>query len=196
MRPGPVVVGVTGASGVVHARRLVQVLLDGGHEVLLVASAAARRVIADEARDLADPDTVFRFEGPRKPRVFSEMDIGAPYCSGSFRFRAMAIVPASMRTIGAIAAGSGSSGIHRGADVALKERRPLIVVPREAPFSTIHLENLLAIARAGGVVLPACPAFYHGPRSIDDQVDFTVDRILDTMGIDGGLRPRWGEGRR
>src|SRR6266540_3871275 len=139
--PGPVVVGVTGASGVVYARRLVEVLLDGGQEVFLVASSSGRRLIREELPGGADPDTVFRFAG-RAPRVFSEKDFGAPFCSGSFRFRGMAIVPASMGTIGAIASGVSFHSIHRGADVTLKERRPLVVVPRETPLSTIHLENL------------------------------------------------------
>ena len=190
--PGPVVVGVTGASGVVYARRLVEVLLEGGQEVFLVASASGRRLIREELPDCADPDTVFRFAG-RAPRVFSEKDFGAPFCSGSFRFRGMAIVPASMGTIGAIAGGVSLHAIHRGADVALKERRPLVVVPRETPFSTIHLENLLTLARAGAIVLPPSPAFYQDPSSIADLVDFVVSRILDQLGIDNRLYPRWRE---
>jgi len=190
---GPLVVGVTGASGVVYARRLVEVLLDEGHEVLLVASTTARRVIRHELPGLVDPDTVFRFDGPARPRVFSEKDFGAPFASGSFRFRGMAVVPASMGTIGAIASGVCTTSIHRGAEVALKERRPLVVVPRETPLSIIHLENLVKLARAGAVVLPAIPAFYHAPATIADQVDFIVSRILDHLGVENRLSPRWGE---
>jgi flavin prenyltransferase len=189
------VVGVTGASGAVHARRLVEVLLARGEEVLLAATAAARRVIAEELPGGSDPAGIFRFDGDLRPRVFAEDDLGAPFCSGSFRFRAMAIVPASMRTVGAIASGSGAGCIGRGADVALKERRPLVLVPRETPLSTIHLRNLLALARAGATVLPACPAFYHGPATIGDQVDFIVGRILEALGLEGGLRPGWEGGR-
>jgi 4-hydroxy-3-polyprenylbenzoate decarboxylase len=189
---GPVVVGITGASGVVYARRLVEVLLDGGLEVLLVASASGQRLIREELPGAADPDTIFRFSG-RAPRVYSEKDFGAPFCSGSFRFRGMAVVPASMGSIGAIASGVSMHSIHRGADVALKERRPLVVVPRETPLSTIHLENLLTLARAGAVVLPPSPAFYQGPATIEDQVDFVVSRILDHLGIPNRLYPRWRE---
>jgi 4-hydroxy-3-polyprenylbenzoate decarboxylase len=190
--PGPVVVGVTGASGVVYARRLVEVLLEGGQEVFLVASSSGRRLIREELPGGADPDTIFRFAG-RAPRVFSEKDFGAPFCSGSFRFRGMAIVPASMGSIGAIASGVSFHSIHRGADVALKERRPLVVVPRETPLSTIHLENLLTLARAGAVILPPCPAFYQEPTTIAHQVDFVVSRVLDHLGIDNRLYPRWRE---
>ena len=189
---GPVVVGVTGASGVVYARRLVEVLLERGQEVFLVASSSGRRLVREELPGSADAETVFRFAA-RAPRVFSEKDFGAPFCSGSYRFRGMAIVPASMGTIGAIASGVSLHSIHRGADVALKERRPLVVVPRETPLSAIHLENLLTLARAGAVVLPPCPAFYQGPSTIADQVDFVVSRILDHLGIDNRLYPRWRE---
>ncbi len=191
---GPIVVGVTGASGVVYAQRLVQVLLDEGQDVFLVASSAARRVIREELAGGADTEHIFRFEGTARPLVFSERDFGAPFCSGSFRFRGMAIVPASMGTIGAIASGVSHHSIHRGADVALKERRPLVVVPRETPFSTIHLENLLTLARAGAVVLPPSPGFYHRPESIGDQVDFIVSRILDLLGVENALIRRWADG--
>ncbi len=189
---GPIVVGVTGASGVVYARRLVQVLLDAGHEVFLVASSAGRRVIREELAEGADAEHIFRFEGTARPRIFSERDFGAPFCSGSFRFRGMAIVPASMGTVGAIASGVSHHSIHRGADVAIKERRPLVVVPRETPFSTIHLENLLTLARAGAVILPPSPGFYQGPASISDLVDFIVSRILDLLGVENSLIRRWG----
>jgi 4-hydroxy-3-polyprenylbenzoate decarboxylase len=187
----PLVVGVTGASGVVYARRLVEVLLEKGEEVLLAASAAGRRVIREEMPEAVNTETIFNFQGPARPRVFSERDLGAPFCSGSFRFRAMAIVPASMGTIGAVAGGISLNCIHRGAEVALKERRTLVVVPRETPLSVIHLENLLALARAGAVVLPPSPGFYGRPESIADQVDFVVSRILDQLGIENRLSPRW-----
>ncbi|MGH9360325.1 MAG: UbiX family flavin prenyltransferase [Thermoanaerobaculia bacterium] len=190
---GPVVVAVTGASGAIHAHRLVEVLLEAGHEVFLVASATGRRIIREELPALAHPETVFRFAGPRSPRVFSERDFGAPFASGSFRFRGMAVVPASMGTVGAIASGVSLNSIHRGADVALKERRPLVLVPRETPLSAVHLENLLKLARAGAVVLPACPAFYQRPASVAEQVDFVVSRVLDHLGIENRLYRRWKE---
>jgi flavin prenyltransferase len=193
---GPVVVGVTGASGVIYARRLVEILLSSGIEVHLVASAAARLVIRQEIPELADPETIFRLPGPARPRVFPEKDFAAPFCSGSFPFRGVVVVPASMGTIGAIATGAGTNCIHRAADVALKERRTLVVVPRETPFSLIHLQNLLTLAQAGAVVLPACPAFYQGPSTLADQVDFIASRILDQLSISNRLYPRWGESKR
>jgi flavin prenyltransferase len=148
-------------------------------------------VIAQELPDRADPRTVFRFEGPARPRVFPEDAIDAPFSSGSFRTGGVAIVPASMGTVGAIAAGAGANAIHRAADVALKERRTLVLVPRETPLSAIHLENLLRLARAGAIILPASPGFYHAPASVSDQVDFIVSRILDHLGIENDLVRRW-----
>ena len=183
---------MTGASGVIHAQRLVEVLLEQGREVHLVASAAALRVIREEAPEMADPRTVCKLKTTEGLRVFSEKDIGAPFCSGSFRFQGMVIVPATMGTIGAVAAGVTTNAIHRGADVTLKERRPLVVVPRETPLSAIHLENLLRLSRSGAVILPACPAYYQRPASIGDLVDFTVSRILDHLGIPNSLHARWG----
>lgn len=184
----PVVVGVTGASGAIYAQRFVRLLLALGEEVHLAVSAAGRVVIAEELGRGGDP---WGDEHRDRLHIHSERDFAAPYCSGSFRFRGMVIVPASMGTVGAIASGFAQNGIHRGAEVALKERRPLIVVPRETPLSVIHLENLLALARAGAVVLPPAPAFYQHPKSIDDLVDFIVSRILDALEIDNELYRRW-----
>ena len=191
--PGPIVVAVTGASGAIYAYRLVQWLLDAGEQVFLVSSATGRRIIREEMPDRADAETLFRFGGSRKPLVFSEKDFGAPFASGSFPFRGMVIVPASMGSVGAIASGVAMNVIHRGADVALKERRPLVIVPRETPLSSIHLENLLKLARAGAVVLPPSPGFYHRPTTIDEQVDFIVARILDQLRIPNSVAPRWKE---
>jgi len=188
---GSVVVGVTGASGAIYAHRLVEFLIEAGVDVLLSATRTGKRVIQEEIPHLADPREIFRFSSPRGPRIFPESDVGAPFCSGSFHFRGMVIIPASMGSVGAIAAGIGTNCIQRGADVALKERRKLILVPRETPLSTIHLENLLTLARAGAVVLPACPAFYQGPETIADQVDFIVSRILDHLGVENQLHARW-----
>ena len=191
---GPVVVGVTGASGVVYAQRLVRFLLEAGHEVHLAVSKAGRLVLEEE---LASPSGGDPW-GPThrdRLRIFPEKDFGAPFCSGSFRFRGMAVVPASMGTVGAIASGVAANNIHRGADVALKERLPLVIVPRETPLSAIHLENLLKLARAGAIVLPPCPAFYQGPRTVEELVDFVVSRVLDALGIDNDLFRRWGEAK-
>ncbi len=189
-----IVVGVTGASGAILAYRLVSVLLERDFEVHLVASSAGRQVIRQEIPEHAGPaETVFSGLPAGRYHVHGEKDFFAPYCSGSFRFRAMVIVPATMGTVGAIASGYVGNGLHRGADVALKERIPLVIVPRETPLSTIHLRNLLAISEAGAVVLPPMPAFYTHPETIADQVDFIVARILDHLGIDNSLSPRWGE---
>jgi len=186
---GPVVIGVTGASGVVYAKRLVHWLLEEGIEVLLTVSKAGRLVIREELGS-EDPWGEVRRD---LLHVYPEQDWNAPFCSGSFRFRGMAVIPATMGTIGAMASGVCVNNIHRGADVALKEKVPLVVVPRETPLNAIHLENLLRLARAGAVVLPPSPAFYQGPRTIEDQVEFIVSRVLDAMGIENRLFQRWGE---
>jgi 4-hydroxy-3-polyprenylbenzoate decarboxylase len=186
---GSVVVGVTGASGAVYAQRLVRFLLEQGIQVHLTMSRAGRLVMKEELGE-DDPWGTARRE---LLLIHGEKDFGAPFCSGSFRFRGMAVIPASMGTVGSIANGISANNIHRGADVALKERIPLVVVPRETPFSTIHLENLLQLARAGAIILPPSPAFYQRPRTIEDQVDFVVSRVLDALGIENDLFRRWGK---
>jgi 4-hydroxy-3-polyprenylbenzoate decarboxylase len=192
--PGPVVVGVTGASGAVYAQRLVRWLLERDFEVHLTVSAAGRVVVKEELGPAAGDDPWGQANRDRL-KLYHEKDYYAPFCSGSFRFRGMAVIPASMGTVGAIASGAGTNIIHRGADVALKEKIPLVVVPRETPFSTIHLENLLALARAGAVILPPSPAFYQRPRTLEDQVDFVVSRVLDALAIENQLFRRWSEER-
>jgi 4-hydroxy-3-polyprenylbenzoate decarboxylase len=184
-----VVVGVTGASGAVYAQRTVRFLLEADHDVLLVVSKAGRMVLEQEL-GTGDP-----WGDVNRDRLhcFPEKDWNAPFASGSFRFRGMVVIPASMGTVGAIARGVCINVIHRGADVALKERLPLVVVPRETPLSAIHLENLLTLARAGAIVLPPCPAFYQHPKTIEDQVDFVVSRVLDALGIENRLYRRWSE---
>jgi 4-hydroxy-3-polyprenylbenzoate decarboxylase len=195
--PQRVVVGITGASGAVYALRLVEVLLARGLEVHLVASAAGRQVIQAELPERAgSAEQIFTDLPRQRLRTYHEKDFFAPFCSGSFRFDAMVVIPASMGTVGAIASGYVANALHRGADVALKERRRLIVVPRETPLSPIHLRNLLALAEAGALILPPMPAFYNHPRGLADHVDFVVCRILDHLDIDNELSPRWGEERR
>ncbi len=187
-----IVLGVTGASGAVYAQRLVRFLLESGFEVLLSVSKAGRLVIQEELRPPEGEDPWGDVNRERL-KVFPEKDFNAPFCSGSFRFRGMAVVPASMGTIGSMANGVCINNIHRGADVALKEKVPLVVVPRETPFSVIHLQNLLTLARAGAIVLPPSPAFYQHPRTIEDQIDFVVSRVLDALSIDNHLFRRWRE---
>ena len=125
--------------------------------------------------------------------VFDDNDRGATPASGSAKVKGMVIVPCSMGTVAAVATGTSRSLVERAADVALKERRPLIVVPRETPFSRIHLENMLRLTDAGGVVLPAAPGFYHQPQRIDELVDFVVQRILDQLHVEIEIAPRWGD---
>jgi flavin prenyltransferase len=130
----------------------------------------------------------------RHVTIFDDADRGAAPASGSALNAGMVVCPCSMGTLSAIAAGSSRSLVERAADVALKERRPLILVPRETPLSAIHLENMLRVTRAGAVVMPAAPGFYHRPRGIDDLVDFMVARIMDHLGVPHALVPRWGDG--
>ena len=126
--------------------------------------------------------------------VFPDDNRGAAPASGSARIAGMVVCPCSMGTVSAIAHGSSRSLVERAADVTLKERRPLILVPRETPLSLIHLRNLTTIAEAGGTILPAAPGFYHDPQGIDDLVDFVVQRLVDQMGLESELAPRWNEG--
>ena len=188
----PVIVGVTGASGIVYAQKLVQHLLKSERRVLLAMSSAARLVIKQELPIEAGEDPWGDVNRDLLELV-AEKDFNAPFCSGTFRFQGMVVVPASMGTVGSIASGVSINVIHRGADVCLKERRKLVVVPRETPFSTIHLENLLKLSQAGAVILPPSPAFYQHPKTLEDSVDFIVSRILDALELDNQLIDRWGE---
>ena len=192
-----IVLALTGASGAVYGLRTLQALAQSGAEVWLSISPAGGEIVRRETGieiDLGNP-AINRLcpKGGESVRYVPYNRLDAPVCSGSFLFDAMAIVPCSMRTLGAVASGCGDNTIHRAADVALKERRRLVLVPREAPLSAIHLRNMLELARAGAVVLPASPGFYHRPDGVDALVDFIVSRILDALGIDNTLAPRWPE---
>lgn len=180
-----VVIAITGASGVIYGKRLLEVLMEKGIEVHLILSRAGRLVVREELG--LEPESLERLAS----RAYDPEDLKAPLTSGSFRVDAMIVVPASMKTIAAIASGYSDNLITRAADVALKEGRPLILVPRETPLSPIHLENLLRLSRMGAIILPAMPAFYHGPRKIGDLVDFIVGKILDRLGLDHALYSRW-----
>ena len=192
-----VFLGVTGASGAPYAVRLLHALADAGCEVGLAASAAGVEVIATElygdAR-LSRDETLARFcEHARgEVTVYDPQDWRAGYASGSAKVDAYVICPCSMGTLGTIASGSMSNLIHRAASVALKEDRKLVLMPRETPLSTIHLENMLTVRRAGATVLFLAPGFYHGAESVDDLVDFMVGRALDQLGLENALIRRWG----
>lgn len=180
------IVAVTGASGVIYGKRLLEVLREKDVEIHLIVSEAARRVVRHELGDELVLHSLAH-------KVYEPWDLDAPITSGSFQVKGMVIVPASMRTIAAISHGYGDNLITRAADVQLKERRPLILVPRETPLNTIHLENMTRLSRLGACILPAMPAFYHKPESIGKLVDFIVGKILDQLGIDHSLYLRWGE---
>lgn len=193
----PIVMAMTGASGAPYGIRLLQQLVAAGRPVSLVMSSHGVRLLRTET-DLGDLDGVRTFIGPAafdaQVTVFDDTDRGATPASGSARTAGMVICPCSMGTLAAIAAGTSRSLVERAADVTLKERRPLVLVPRETPLSAIHLENMLRLTRAGAVVLPAAPGFYHRPASISDLVDFVVARILDQLGVAHALGKRWDGG--
>jgi flavin prenyltransferase len=193
-----VFLGITGASGAPYAARLLEALAAAGCEIGVCASRAGLEVIATELyedADLGPDETLARFLEPARDavRAHHQTDWRAPYASGSARVDAYVICPCSMGTLGTIASGTMSNLIHRAASVAIKEGRRLVLVPRETPLSTIHLDNMLRVRQAGAVVLFAAPGFYHAPRSIGDLVDFVVGRILDQIGVENRLVPRWGQ---
>ena len=194
-----VMLGITGASGAPYAARVLRGLVEAGADTGVCASAAGRQVIALEIygdRTMDGGGALERFvedHGGPDVTIWDEKDYSAPYASGSARTDAVVICPCSMATVGTIVAGAEANLIHRAAGVQLKERRKLVVVPRETPLSSIHLENLLRLRNAGAEVLPAAPGFYHLPQSIDDLVDFVAGRVLDQVGVDLTLSQRWGQ---
>ena len=191
--PKPLVVAVTGASGAIYGRRVVEAALAAGVAVELVASAPARRVARDELDADWTADELRRWLGEKaaQVRLHAADDIGATIASGSHPVQGMIVAPCSVGTAGRIASGLSSTLIERAADVQLKERRPLVLVVRETPLSTIHLENLLRLSRAGATVLPAAPGFYARPRSIDDLVRFVVERALAAAGVAAPRTIEW-----
>ncbi|MDQ6916502.1 MAG: UbiX family flavin prenyltransferase [Pseudomonadota bacterium] len=198
--PATVTLGWTGASGMPYGLRLLQCLIAAKVQVYLIYSSAAQIVAKQElALTLpAQPAAATALLSERlqadagQLTVFGREDWLAPIASGSNPADAMAICPCSLGTLGAIAAGLADNLIERAADVSLKERRPLVLVPRETPLSAIHLENMLKLARAGAVILPPAPGFYGKPQTIAELVDFVVARILDQLGVSHTLGPRWG----
>jgi flavin prenyltransferase len=201
--PRTITLAFTGASGLQYGLRLLECLLAADARVYLLYSPAAQ-VVARHELDLTlptQPHAAAAFFAERyrarvgQLTVFAREDWLSPIASGSNPADAMAICPCSMGTIGALAAGLADNLIERAADVMLKERRALVLVPRETPFSAIHLENLLKLARAGAVIMPPAPGFYGRPATIADMIDFIVARVLDQLGVTHALGPRWGEAR-
>ncbi|MCX8175056.1 MAG: UbiX family flavin prenyltransferase [Candidatus Micrarchaeota archaeon] len=175
-----ILLAITGASGIIYARRLHEALSKSGADVCVVVSSAARKLA--------------QAEGERLPRAdYDENDLAAPFASGSHRFDAVVVCPCSLKTLGEIAGGIGSTLVARAAEVALKERRKLILVVRETPLSLVAIENMRRVTLAGGIVMPACPGFYGKPRTIEELADFMAGRVLDQLGIENRLFRRWGQ---
>lgn len=198
----PIVLAITGASGSAYGRRLLQVLLQAERSVHLVMSHAAAEVMRVEEGiniDLSRRDPAALLDEQALTDHGDQLhwhglsDFSAGIASGSFRTSGMVICPCSMGTLGALAGGMSSNLIHRTADVHLKERRKLILVPRETPLSTIQLGNMHALSQAGAIILPAMPGFYHQPRAVSDLVDFVVARICDQLEVEHHLTRRWSE---
>ncbi len=183
-----IVIGISGASGAIYAARLLEVLQkDQNVEVHLVATEAGCKVLAHECPD------VYENLSSYADYLYDVSNIGEKIASGSFLFDAMVIVPCSMKSLAAISCGLADNLLCRAADVALKEHRPLIIVPRETPLNAIHLENMLKLARLNVTILPACPGFYHQPQSIDELINIIVGKICDQLALDNHLFKRWGE---
>lgn len=198
--PQTITLALTGASGMPYGIRLLEMLLREGKQVYLLYSKVAQ-IVAQQEMNLALPSSAKETEAffnrlyqvpDGQLRVFGREEWFAPVASGSNPADAMVICPCTMGTMAAVAAGLSQNLIERAADVMLKEHRPLIIVPRETPFSVIHLENMLKLARSGAVILPANPGFYHHPQAVQDLVDFVAARILDHLGVKHDLIARWG----
>jgi len=198
---GPIALAITGASGSAYALRLLECLIGEGREVWLMISQAGQIVLNMESglelpsqpREVEQLLAARYDAEPGQLRVFGRQQWLAPVASGSNPPAAMVVCPCTTGTLAAIASGASNDLMERAADVMLKERRKLILVVRETPFSEIHLENMLRLSRMGAVIMPANPGFYHDPEGIEDLVNFMVARVLDQLGIEQDLLPRWGE---
>jgi 4-hydroxy-3-polyprenylbenzoate decarboxylase len=193
------VVAITGASGALYALRLLRAVLASGLDVDLVVSAYGKRLLIEECGLNVKTESIEQRLRSDEPdlqlsgsiTLHGEQELGAPIASGSRRWRGMVVVPCSMKTLSGIAQGSASNLVERAADVTLKERRPLVLVPRETPLNLIHLENMVRASRAGAAIVPAMPAFYFGPRTFDDLADFVAGRVLALLGLEHALFKPW-----
>ena len=200
-----IALGITGASGVQYSFRLLEYLLHADIDVYLMISKAAQVVVSMET-ELSLPGRASEIQkalidkygiydqhlDKQRLQVFGEDEWTSPVASGSSNVSAMVVCPCSMGALSAIATGASNNLLERAADVILKERKKLILVPRETPYSDIHLENMLKLSRMDAVIVDANPGFYNSPKSIDDLVDFVVAKILDQLGVEHDLQPRWG----
>ncbi len=184
-----ILIAITGASGVSYGIKLLKALKNLEIETGLLVSNPGRLVLKYELG--IDSDEKFEEIKSLADYYFEANDIDSSINSGSFKFDSLVVIPCSMKTLSAISNGYSSNAITRVADVALKERRNLILVPRETPLRTVHLENMLNISKEGGIILPAMPAFYHNPKNIEDMTNFIVGKILDVLKIDNNLFKRW-----
>lgn len=193
-------IAMTGASGAPYGLRVLEALIRSGHGVSLTITGDGLQILNDETGLMlkgSETDIQFALEkhvGAKEGqlRYFDEENLYAPIASGSAKGDGMVVVPCSMKALSSIANGFASNLIERAADVTLKEKRKLIIVPRETPLSVIHLRNLLALSEAGCHIIPAMPAFYHHPKTVRDMVDFIAGRVLDALGVENELSPRWG----
>jgi 4-hydroxy-3-polyprenylbenzoate decarboxylase len=193
----PWVIGISGASGVVYGIKLCEFMLSIGKTVHLLITDAGWRVLHDELdwEVSRRQESIDKFLKPTAGKLIYHpiQDIGASVASGSFRTEGMIIIPCSMGTLSAIAHGSSDNLLERTADVMLKEGRKLVIVPRETPLHTVHLENMLILTRMGVKIIPAMPAFYQRPKSLDELIQFIVGKVLDSIDIEHELFTRWGE---
>lgn len=194
------IVAITGASGSIYGRRMVEALLSLNQQVILLVSEPAELVIAHELdfKPLEERKVSFRnwfglSPDDQRLEYLDYKDLSVPLSSGSFKTAGMIIIPCSMSTLGAISNGIALNAIHRAADVTLKENRPLILAPRETPLNEVHLRNMLKLKRAGAHIVPLMPAFYHKPQTIVDLVDFMIGKMLDLLDIEHDLFKRWQE---
>ena len=198
-RRSTITIAITGASGALYATRTLAALLERGQHVELVISDYGRRLLHDELGEKASIDRLMPFlvgkYGPQveagSMKIHSNKDLGATIASGSHGCRGMAIVPCSMKTLAAVAHGLSRNLVERAADVMLKERRPLVIVPRETPMSLMQLRNMVLCAEAGAIMLPAMPAFYQMPQTLDHLADFMAGKILSALGFEHDLYPMW-----
>jgi 4-hydroxy-3-polyprenylbenzoate decarboxylase len=180
-----IVIAITGASGVVYGKRLLEILNELGEETAVVVTDPAKIILEYELG--IEEDEIKKLAS----EYYSPKDLTSSINSGSFKFESMVIVPCTMKTLSAIANGYANNAVTRSADVTLKERRKLVIVPRETPLRSVHLENMLKVSNEGAIILPAMPGFYHKPKTNEELVDFIVGKILDVLGIKNNMFDRW-----